>query len=111
MRLLKTFFALLLGVALAGAMLPAARALAASPQVVVQWQEPGPPPGNWSNAWHNGFHDGAVAAHHDINAGRPPDPHRHADFRHPDLPPGQRRDFRQGFRRGYQMVYHRDWRH
>lgn len=111
MKPLKSLFVGLLGVALTGAMVPAAHALAGPPQIEIQWGEPAPPPGNWSEAWHRGFHAGAQAAHHDIGANRPPDAGRHGDFRHPDVPPDQRRDFREGFRHGYQMVYHRDWRH
>ena len=75
------------------------------------WQ-PVEPPGQWSRAWHSGFHDGMVAARHDIDDHRPPDPSRHDNFRHPDLARVDRPDFREGFRRGYQMVYdhfmHRD---
>ena len=109
MKLVKLFFALVVGVALSGATMPAAHALNASGQVVVQWQEPGPPPGNWSDAWHRGFHEGAQAAHHDIQAGRSPDPNRHDSFRHPDARGPARHDFRDGFRHGYHMVYNRDW--
>jgi hypothetical protein len=111
MKHLKSLFVVLLGLAMTGAMVPVAVAQGGGAQVEVQWQEPGPPPGNWSQAWHSGFHDGAIAAHHDISANRPPDPRRHDTFRHPDVPHNQRRDFREGFRRGYQMVYHHDWRH
>jgi hypothetical protein len=106
MRFVKILFALLLGVALTGALTPAAHA---APQITIQWHEPAPPPGHWSNAWHQGFHAGARAAHHDIARGLPPDPRRHADFRHPDVPPGRRHDFRDGFLHGYHMVYNRDW--
>ncbi len=106
MKTLKLFMALLIGAGLTGIPMPAAHAQQGPPP---GYWEPGPPPGNWSNAWHNGFHDGIVAAHHDIDAGRPPDPRRHDDFRHPDRPADQRHDFREGFRRGYQMVYDHDW--
>lgn len=66
---------------------------------------PDEPQGKWSQAWHSGFHDGIDAARHDVDSHRPPDPNRHDNFRHPDLPRDQREDFRQGFQRGYQMVY------
>jgi len=111
MKSLKVVFAALVGIALSGAAMPAAHALTASPQLVVQWQEPAPPPGNWSDAWHRGFHAGARAAHHDIANGMRPDVKRHGEFRHPDVPPGARHDFRDGFQHGYHMVYDRDWRH
>lgn len=107
MKHLKSLFVVLLGLAMTGAMVPVAAAQEGPPPG--QWQ-PGPPPGQWSQAWHSGFQDGIVAAHHDIDAHRPPDPNRHDNFRHPDLPRYQRRDFREGFRRGYRMVYDHDWR-
>jgi len=109
MKNLTIFFAALAGIALSGAMMPAAHAMAGSAQVEIQWQEPGPPPGNWSDVWHRGFHMGAMAAHHDIGQGLRPDAKRHERFRHPDVPPGQRHDFRDGFQHGYRMVYDRDW--
>lgn len=109
MKSMKMWLALLLGVALGGVMMPGAHAMTASPQVVIQWGEPAPPPGNWSEAWHRGFHEGAQAAHHDISNGRRPDPNRHDSFRHPDVRGPERRDFREGFRHGYRMVYDRDW--
>ena len=111
MKHLKVLLALAAGFALTAAVTPSAHALAASPQVTIQWGEPAPPPGSWSDAWHHGFHAGARAAHDDIGRGLPPDPDRHEDFRHPHVPHGQRNDFRDGFRRGYQMVYRRDWHH
>lgn len=74
------------------------------------WQ-PMEPQGNWSHAWHSGFHDGVIAAEHDIDGRRSPDPSRHDNFRHPDLPRYQHPDFRDGFRRGYQMVYDHYWHH
>jgi hypothetical protein len=112
MKPLKVLLAMLAGIALSGAMMPAAHALTNSPQAENQWGEPAPPPGDWSEVWHRGFHAGARAAHHDIEAGRRPDPNRHKDFRRPDdVRRDQRRDFREGFRHGYRMVYDRDWHH
>lgn len=122
MKMMKWLFALLVGVglsavatppahALAGSATPAANAMAGTPQIEIQWREPAEPQGNWSDAWHRGFHAGARAAHHDIQAGRPPDPNRHREFKHPDARGDQRHDFREGFRHGYRMVYDRDWRH
>lgn len=110
MKNLKVLLALLAGFALTGAMMPSAHALAA-PQITIQWHEPSPPQGNWSSAWHQGFHAGAMAAHHDISNGMRPDAHRHHRYEHPDVPHHERRDFREGFMHGYQMVYHRDWHH
>jgi len=107
MKRLQILMVLLLGAALSGGMTLAIHAQEGPPG---GWQ-PMEPPGSWSHAWHSGFHDGAVAARHDIDAGRPPDPNRHDDFRHPDLPRDQRQDFRDGFRRGYHMMYDHEWHH
>lgn len=102
MKTAKTAMVLLLGAALAG---PAGLVVYAQEGPPGAWQ-PQEPQGNWSEVWHRGFHAGVDAARHDIDAGRPPDPRRHEEFRHPhDMPPDQRHDFREGFRRGYRMVY------
>lgn len=90
----------LLGLALASAPAISAVAVAQGPPPPGAWQ-PQEPPGSWSQAWHTGFHEGVDAARHDQQAGRPPDPEHHQMFRHPDVPPDQRHDFREGFRRGY----------
>lgn len=108
MRKTRTALALVLGIALTGG--TGLAVLAQGPPPPGAW-EPQEPQGSWSNAWHSGFHDGIDAARHDVDAGRPPDPRRHDKFRHPDLPRDQRDDFREGFRRGYHMVYeHREHR-
>lgn len=84
-------------------------ALAAGPAMIAtaqqgQW-EPVEPQGQWSSAWHQGFHEGAEAARRDMNQGRHPDADDHPEFRHPDVGgPEMRHDFRDGFRRGYNMV-------
>lgn len=79
-------------------------------QISVQfgWQQP---PQEYSPAQRDGFHKGIEDAHHDIQAGRPPDPRRHDDFRHPNVPPDQRDAYRHAFWHGYQSAYqHRgDW--
>lgn len=102
MKKVKSTMVLLLGLAIAGGTAPAIYAQQGPPGA---W-EPGPPPDNWSEVAHRGFHEGVEAARHDIEAGRPPDPRRHDNFRRPhDVPPDKRDDYRMGFRRGYQMVY------
>ena len=103
MKNAKSAMVVALGLALSGGMALAVHAQEGPPPPGV-WS-PVEPPGNWSQAWHSGFHDGVGAARHDVDAGRPPDPDRHNDFRHPDLPRDQRQDFRDGFRRGYHMYY------
>ena len=103
MRTTKTAMALMLGLALSGGTALAVHAQEGPPPAGAWF--PTEPEGNWSQAWHSGFHDGVVAARHDVDARRPPDPDRHDNFRHPDLPHDQRADFREGFRRGYHMYY------
>lgn len=102
MRIKRSATALVLGLALSGG--AALVVHAQGPPPPGTWS-PDEPQGSWSHAWHSGFHDGVEAARHDVEAGRPPDPDRHDTFRHPDLPHDQRADFREGFRRGYHMVY------
>lgn len=98
MKILKSS-ALLLGLALASAPAVSIHAQEGPPPPGA-WQ-PQEPPGNWSQIWHQGFHEGVEAARHDLQEGRPPNPEHHERYRHPELPPPQRRDFREGFRRGY----------
>lgn len=83
----------------------------ANAQISVQfgWQTP---PQEYSDFARQGFHAGIEAAHHDLAHGRPPDPRRHEDFRHPHVGGHHARDdFRRGFEHGYWMAYqHRgDW--
>lgn len=91
-------------------------ALAAGPAMIAtaqegQW-EPVEPQGQWSDAWHHGFHEGVEAARRDLHEGRRPDMDDHREFKHPDVPRELRHDYREGFRRGYNMVVehrmHRD---
>jgi hypothetical protein len=105
MRITRTATALVLGLALSGGVSLAVHAQEGPPPP--GWV-PDAPQGNWSSAWHSGFHDGIEAARHDVDAHRSPDPGRHDNFRHPDRPRDERADFREGFRRGYQMVYDHD---
>lgn len=103
MRIAKQATVLALGLALTGGTTLVLHAQEGPPPPGA-WQ-PVEPEGSWSHAWHSGFHDGIEAARHDIDGHRQPDPDRHDNFRHPDLPRDQRQDFREGFRRGYHMVY------
>jgi len=71
----------------------------------------GPPPGyDWSipprefdAIRQQGFHDGIEGARKDAGNGRRPDVNNRDEYRHPNLPPEQRRAYRAGFRRGYQV--------
>jgi hypothetical protein len=94
-------------------------ALAAGPVIIPtiataqegQW-EPMEPQGQWSDAWHHGFHEGVEAARRDMRENRRTDMDDHEQYRHPNVPRDMRRDFREGFARGYHMVMehnmHRD---
>ncbi|MGA8530447.1 MAG: hypothetical protein WB622_12085 [Acidobacteriaceae bacterium] len=108
MKLGKITMALIAGLAFTSGSTMMVRAQEGPPPG--EWQ-PMEPPGNWSSAWHSGFHDGIQAARHDIDAHKDPDPSRHDTFRHPDRPRDERPDFRDGFRRGYQMEYDHFWHH
>lgn len=103
MRKTKWTIALIAGLAFTGGTTFMARAQDGPPPQG-EWQ-PMEPPGSWSGAWHSGFKDGIEAARHDIDARRSPDPRRHDKFRHPDRPRDERPDFRDGFRRGYEVEY------
>jgi len=65
---------------------------------------PEEPQGYYSQTWHDGFRAGEVAANRDMNANRPPNLSRHADYRKPDLGPISDERFREGFRFAYQAV-------
>jgi hypothetical protein len=73
------------------------------------WQQP---PHEYNDIQQQGFHAGIHAARHDMDHGLPPDPHRHGEFRHPEVGPGARDAFREAFRHGYETAYqhHENWR-
>lgn len=75
----------------------------------------GPPPGYGARAWdappeefrdvqRQGFHDGVEGARHDVDNHRRPDVNNRDEFRRPHVPPSLRRDYREGFRRGYDVA-------
>jgi hypothetical protein len=81
------------------------------------WQQP---PHEYNQVQQQGFHAGIDAARHDIDRGLPPDPHRHGEFRHPEVQGNLHEDFRHGFQHGYEVAYqhrgewdrdHHDWGH
>jgi hypothetical protein len=53
-----------------------------------------------------GVHDGYDAARNDVAAGRPPSFAAHPRYRNPPVPPGAYRDYRSGFREGYEGFLH-----
>ncbi len=74
---------------------------------------PGPPPpgygqGGWdappqemNDVERRGFHDGLEGARKDYENHRPPNVNNRDEYRHPNVPPPLRHDYRMGFRRGY----------
>ncbi len=88
----------------------AARANAAPAPAAPGFYQEGPwdqPPGEFRDVQRQGFHDGIDAAHHDIDEHRHRDAEHHDRFRHPPVGHDQVRDYRDGFRRGYDTA----WRH
>ena len=83
--------------------------------LLAQGPPPGPPPGYYDQPWtrvpddyqsdiaRRGFHDGIEGARKDFDNHRPPNVNNRDEFRHPDVPGEVRRDYRQAFRRGYQV--------
>jgi hypothetical protein len=69
----------------------------------------GPPPGAWDapptefrEYQARGYHDGVIGATKDYQNHRAPTPQNRDEFRHPNFIPGPfRRDYRDGFRKGY----------
>ena len=81
---------------------------------VQQWQFQGDPdrwdaPGRFSEMERRGFHDGIQGARKDRGNGRPPDPNNRDEYRHPDVSGNYRHEYREGFRRGYEMAAARLW--
>ncbi|HVT98356.1 MAG TPA: hypothetical protein VHE33_12690 [Acidobacteriaceae bacterium] len=81
-------------------------ASAAPGQVSLQVQVGGwdAPPGELNEIQRQGFHDGIEGARRDFDNHRPPDVNNRDEYRHPNLPRGQREAYRDGFRRGYRVA-------
>lgn len=79
-------------------------------------QGPPPPPGYGQGGWdapprefrdamQRGFRDGVEGARKDFENHRRPDPNNRDEFRNPKfIPRPDRRDYREGFRRGYAVA-------
>lgn len=68
------------------------------------------PPGEFRDVQRQGFHDGIDAAHHDIDEHRHRDADHHERFKNPPVDRHDHdlvRDYRDGFRRGYDTA----WQH
>jgi hypothetical protein len=61
------------------------------------------PPGEYQEVARRGFHDGVEGARKDAENHRPPNVNNRDEYRHPNVPGRDRRDYRNGFRRGYQV--------
>lgn len=62
-----------------------------------------PPPG-FRDAQRRGFQDGIEGARKDFGNHRRPDVNNRDEFRHPRVPGPMRADYREGFRRGYDVA-------
>ena len=77
------------------------------PQVYGQDQGGGweAPPPEFAAAQQRGYHDGIEGARKDFENHRPPNVNNRDEFRNPHFIPGpDRRDYRMGFRRGYEVA-------
>ena len=98
-----------LAFALFGTTLAATGTLAAqygpppSPPTYAQGGWDAPPP-EFREAQRQGFHDGVEGARHDFDNHRRPDPNNRDEYRHPHVPRSLRDDYREGFRRGYDVA-------
>lgn len=84
---------------------PGARAAAAgTPGAYAPQYENQPwavPPSGWQAAQQRGFRDGVRGAYKDAQNHRQPNVNNRDEYRHPDVPRGERRAYREGFQRGY----------
>jgi hypothetical protein len=66
-------------------------------------------PGRFSEIQRQGFQDGIEGARKDRGNGRPPDPNNRDEYRDPRVGGELRHEYREGFRRGYEMAAARLW--
>ncbi len=63
------------------------------------------PPQEFRDAMRRGFHDGIEGARKDFGNHRPPNVNNRDEYRNPKfIAPPDRRDYREGFRRGYDVA-------
>lgn len=62
------------------------------------------PPDEFRDVQRQGFHDGIEAARSDYDRHRHKDADDHERYRHPPVDRSMREDYRQGFRRGYEVA-------
>jgi len=100
------WFAFPLGVVMIG-LSPSTASAAASPQVGVYVQTPGgwdTPPREFRDIQRQGFHDGIEGARRDFDHHRRPDVNNREEYRHPHVDRAAREDYREGYRRGYEVA-------
>jgi hypothetical protein len=64
------------------------------------------PPAEFRDIQRQGFHDGIEGARKDFDNHRAPNVNNRDEFRHPHVSPSAREDYREGFRRGYDVAMH-----
>ncbi len=62
------------------------------------------PPPEMREAMRQGYRDGVVGAQRDVENHRRPNVRNRDEFRHPNVPGNLRHDYREGFRRGYDVA-------
>jgi len=83
------------------------KAYAAAPQATVYVQDHGgwdTPPAEFRDVQRQGFHGGVEGARKDFDHHRAPNVNGRKEYRHPHVDPSARDDYREGFRRGYNVA-------
>lgn len=84
------------------------KARAAAPQAPRYDDRPGwdAPPTEFREVQRQGFHDGIEGARRDFDHHRMPNVNNREEYRHPHVDPSMRGDYREGYRRGYDVAMH-----
>ena len=64
-------------------------------------------PDEFRDIQRQGFHDGVEGARKDFDNHRRPDVDNRDEYRHPNVPRDAREQYREGFRRGYELAVSR----
>ena len=62
------------------------------------------PPQEFRDIQRQGYHDGIEGARKDYDNHRRPDVNNRDEYRHPHVAPSAQADYREGFRRGYEVA-------
>jgi hypothetical protein len=106
-RLAIQMLALFIGATVAQTAQAGSTAVNPTPPAFGQFQDRGDwdaPPQELNELQRQGFHDGIEGARKDFGNHRQPDVNNRDEYRHPNLPPEQRKAYREGFRRGYSVA-------